>query len=196
MSLDYGINSLWPTNVMLSKIEHEELLAEVCHDIFTDYNLNDMPSDFKKDYDILTDGSKALQEFKKLVVVPTFDRYLQATFGVKIEKFTKPVYRSWLARPHSGYHIATHNHSGSSISGVFYLMCDEKGRGGELVLLDPRTNANRGYIEDLRHVFDPVYYKPRSGESVLFPSYMYHQTTPFVGAMRLAMPVDFFPEFV
>jgi hypothetical protein len=195
MSLSYGINSLWPTNVMLAKIEHQELLDEVCNCILTNYDFNSMPSDFMKDFDILRDGGEALRDFKKLVVEPLFDSYFKNTFGIGIEKFTSRRYRSWLAGPHSGYYIATHNHSGASVSAVFYLMCDTTAKGGELLMLDPRTNANRGYIDELKHVFDPVSYTPKSGEAVLFPSYLYHQTTPFLGSVRLAMPVDFFPEF-
>jgi len=33
---------------------------------------------------------------------------------------------------------------------------------------------------------------PSSGEYIIFPSYIYHYTLPFSGALRLAVPVDLF----
>ena len=82
-----------------------------------------------------------------------------------------------------------HNHSGSHLSAVFYLLCEEK-NGGNIVLHDPRTNANRGYVDDFQSMFDKVRFTPSSGDVLIFPSFLYHNVETFNGKMRLAMPVD------
>jgi predicted 2-oxoglutarate/Fe(II)-dependent dioxygenase YbiX len=71
-------------------------------------------------------------------------------------------------------------------------MCSDQYKGGELVLLDSRTNANRGYKEEFKKLFENKTYLPTSGEYLMFPSHVYHHTIPFTGSMRLAMPVDLF----
>ena len=45
----------------------------------------------------------------------------------------------------TGYMIPVHNHNQSSVSAVFYILCEEFDKGGELELIDPKTNSNRGY---------------------------------------------------
>jgi hypothetical protein len=88
--------------------------------------------------------------------------------------------------------MPVHNHAGSPISSVFYLMNEEQQAGGELVLMDPRHNANRGYQEQFKPMFENQYYAPKSGEFTMFPGFVYHHTLPFKGKIRLAMPVDLF----
>ena len=82
-----------------------------------------------------------------------------------------------------------HNHSGSHLSAVFYLLCEEK-NGGNIVLHDPRTNANRGYIDEFQSMFEKIKFTPSSGDVLIFPSFLYHNVETFNGKMRLAMPVD------
>ena len=100
--------------------------------------------------------------------------------------------RSWITGTRNGYMIPAHNHSGASVSAVFYLMCEEDNQGGELVAIDPRTNANRGYKDEFKPLFANLVYTPQSGEYLMFPSYLYHHTNVFTGSLRLAMPVDLF----
>jgi hypothetical protein len=59
-------------------------------------------------------------------------------------------------------------------------------------MMDPRANANRGYKDQFKSMFSNETYLPKSGEYLIFPSYLYHHTISFTGNMRIAMPVDLF----
>jgi hypothetical protein len=92
----------------------------------------------------------------------------------------------------SSYTMPLHNHSGAQVSAVFYLLCEEKNAGGELLISDPRFNANRGYPNKMKDSFNLEIYKPKSGEVVVMPGFLHHQVATFNGKLRLAMPVDLY----
>ena len=189
--LNNGYNALWPTTVLKSKIDNIPVLNNTVQSIFQEFNLDKPVSDFQE-FDILEDGSEAMQEFKNTVVIPAFTDYLKY-HNIDLTDFPNFKLRSWLAGARSGYMIPLHNHSGAAFSAVFYLLCDEGVSGGELMLVDPRTNANRGYnSEEYKKQFSQQTYNPASGEFVIFPGFLYHYTLPFTGSMRLAMPVDLY----
>jgi hypothetical protein len=185
-----GFNELWPTTIYLGKIEDETLLSRVCDAIFTEFDLTNPPNDFQE-YDILRDGSEVFQEFRDKIVWPAFIKYLE-NWKINIDEFPDKRLRSWLCGTYPGYVMPVHNHSGSPISSVFYLMAEESKVGGELVLMDPRHNANRSYKKQFKPLFENQYYTPKSGEFTMFPGFVYHHTLPFKGKIRLAMPVDLF----
>jgi hypothetical protein len=187
--MNKGFNQLWPTVTYLGEIDHT-ILESVCQTIFSEIDLEHPTGDFQK-FDLLKDGSEIFQQFRDTVVWPAFENYLKH-LDINIEEFPNRKVRSWLTGVYNGYAIPAHNHSGASVSAVFYLMCSDQYRGGELVLLDSRTNANRGYKEQFKKLFENKTYLPTSGEYLIFPSHVYHHTIPFTGSMRLAMPVDLF----
>jgi len=187
--MNKGFNKLWPTEIYLGEIDGD-ILDQTCQTIFTELNLDKPASDFQG-FDILEDGSEQFQKFRDTVVWPAFTRYLKEA-GIDIIEFPDRKLRSWIAGVYNGYVIPAHNHSGASVSAVFYLLCEEQDRGGELVLLDSRVNANRGYKDQFKSWFENKIYLPKSGEYLMFPSYVYHHTLPFTGKIRLAMPVDLF----
>jgi hypothetical protein len=180
-----GLHNLWPTTILIETVD----VAEAAQTILATCDLRNPPKE-DKNFDILRDVP-GLKNFRDNVVIPTFAVYLKEVFNLEIEQMEYSL-RSWLAGISGGYMIPVHNHSGAMVSAVFYLMCDEVGAGGELYLIDPRANANRGYTDSLRKIFAPELYTPKSGEAIVFPSFLYHQTLPFTGKMRLAMPVDLF----
>lgn len=185
-----GFNELWPTTVYLGKIKDQTLLDRVCDAIFAETDLTNPPNDFNE-YDILSDGSAVFQEFRDTVILPAFAQYL-LNWKIDINDFPERRVRAWLTGSYTGYAMPVHNHQGSPISSVFYLMNEEQHTGGELVLMDPRHNANRGYQEQFKHMFANQCYTPKSGEFIMFPGFTYHHTQPFKGKIRLAMPVDLF----
>jgi hypothetical protein len=190
--LEYGINKLWPTTVMLEQIENKEIIDNVAETIIANFNLQTPPID-GDDYDVLRDGGEILQDFQKLVVEPTFEKYLQEVFGLDLAGCKGHYFRAWLTGPYTGYSIRPHNHSWSCISAVFYFLCNERDVGGELILMDPRVNANRGYEEPMKSLFAEQKFLPNTYDVIMFPSFMYHYTLPFKGTLRVAMTVDFFP---
>ena len=187
--MNNGINEFWATPVYKENINDSALLDNVCNWIILNENLDKPSSDFQN-YDILNNGSEVMKEFKNSVVYPAFKNFLEY-FNLDLDKYKNIHFRSWLTGCKSGYNIPIHNHSGSIASAVFYLLCDEN-QHGELIMLDPRSNANRGFQEEFKHHFENKIYTPKSGEFVIFPGYLYHQTVPFTGSIRLAMPVDLF----
>ena len=188
--LKLGINNLWPTEVYLGEIENKSLLEQTCQTIFLNENLSSGESGNLRDVDILRDGPPEMQEFRDKIVWPAFENYL-SILDIDLEKYDDRRLKSWLTGSQSGYSITAHNHSGASVSAVFYLLCVED-NGGDLILMDPRSNANRGYKPDFQRLFENKHYSPQSGQYIMFPSYVYHHTVSFSGKLRLAMPVDLF----
>jgi hypothetical protein len=188
--MNYGMNNLWPTPVLLETIANTDILNAAVDEILTTVDLSFPPSDFQG-YDVLEEGGPALRQFKKDVVEPLFDKYLKEVYGFSLHD-TEYNLRSWMTGTGHSYMIPVHNHSGAAVSAVFYLLCEEEDKGGELFLIDPRSNANRGYLNRMKEPFAPKTFAPKSGEALIFPSYLYHQTLTFQGNLRLAMPVDLY----
>jgi hypothetical protein len=187
--MNYGLNDLWSTTVKLSKIKDKDLLDNLIQEIFASPYMNNPPSDFQ-DFDILRDTSEISRKFLKTEVAAVFDEYLQEVLGINLRNYQAYQLRSWLAGTNNSYMIPTHNHSGAALSAVFYLLTDTMGKGGEIELLDPRINANRGYDKNFKKLFDKQTLTPQSGDIIIFPSFVYHYTLPFSGSIRLAIPVD------
>ena len=187
--MNKGFNDLWPTTAYLGEID-AATLESVCQTIFSEIDLEHPASDFQG-FDILEDGGSALQHFRDAVVWPAFENYLKH-LDIDLNEFPDRKLRSWITGVYKGYMIPAHNHSGASVSAIFYLLCGEQDKGGELILLDSRTNANRGYKDQFKKLFENKTYLPKTGEFLMFPSHVYHHTIPFTGSVRLAMPVDLF----
>jgi hypothetical protein len=113
---------------------------------------------------------------------------------MSLKNFKRCSFKSWLTGAFCNYFIPTHNHAGSHLSAVFYVFSEEQDKGGELILFDPRSNANRGFINEFQNSFKYESFTPKTGDAIVFPSFLYHQTTPFLGKIRLAIAVDFFPD--
>ena len=184
------IHTLWPNQVLINNINNKEILENFTNNIFEDCNL-DKPFSEVQNTCIFENGSEIFKQFRDKIVLPAFEEYLDL-IGIDKNKFPKRKVKAWITGAKGGYMIPPHNHSGASLSGIFYILNEEKDKGGELVLQDPRNNANRGYKEEFKFLFEDKKYMPSSGEYIIFPSYIYHYTLPFSGALRLAVPVDLF----
>jgi hypothetical protein len=189
--MNLGFNELWPTTILVSEVEDKTLLNSVTSEVLA--NHVSKPSNELQHFDLLNEGGEDLLQFKIRVVEPMFDQYLRKVFNVKLSQCHDHFFKSWLTGPNSGYSIGAHNHSGAAVSAVFYLLCEEQNQGGELVLMDPRMNANRGYPIPMKTPFADAYYAPKTGQVAIFPSFVYHHAMLFRGRLRIAMPVDFFP---
>jgi hypothetical protein len=183
---------LWPTPVMKDNITDTTLLAEVVDRILITTQLEQLADNFQE-YDILkNDKSDVIQKFKNSVVIPAFEKFIEIE---EIPGYESCHIRSWVTGAKHGYVINPHNHSCSSLSGVFYLLFEEKQFGGELILQDPRFNANRSYQPNFKKWFEDLSIMPTTGDIIIFPSYLYHYTSIFTGRLRLALAVDFNPVF-
>ena len=70
---------------------------------------------------------------------------------------------------------------------------EEQDQGGELVIHDPRVNANRGFdLNKFKHFFSPIEHTPSTGDVLIMPGYVYHSVRQFHSSLRMAVPVDIF----
>ena len=178
------INIEFGTPVYDTKIR-SQAAKDTAEYILINYNSSNKKSSNVSGDNIFDD--EGLIKFKNDEVIPTFKRYC-SYFNIDLEKRDYDL-RGWVTGYGTNYAMPKHNHSGSHLSAVFYLLCEET-NGGDLVLHDPRTNANRGYKDEFLDMFKPVRITPKTGQVIMFPSFMYHNVETFNGKMRLAMPVD------
>ena len=180
----------WPTNILSGEISNKELTDRVVEHLLINYDLEHPPGDINQQ-NLFKDSF--FDEFKHEVIIPAFNIWLGQCLNSSVEELN-PNYsmRAWITGVYNGYNIITHNHSGAHLSAVFYLLNDSPEAGGEIIFFDPRGNANRGYKAAWTNYFAPVTMQVPSYTFAVFPSFLYHQTTPFGGKMRLAMPVDLF----
>lgn len=185
--LTKGFNLLWPTYVWKGRIYNKKLADTVSQHILTNYGeANKVSSNVSGD-NLFDD--KFFTEFKNDIVKPAFDDYLTIN-ETKLDRLDYDL-RAWVTGYGTSYAMPKHNHSGSHLSAVFYLLADEwEENGGKIRLHDPRTNANRGYTTQFGHFFEHMEYQPKSYDILIFPSFLYHNVETFNGKLRLAVPID------
>lgn len=169
----------------------EEFRDRLLTTIFSEYDLSNPPSDFGS-LNILNSKSEAVEEFKHQVIYPAFDEFLNESLGKKIQDWNSHNMHGWITGTGKDYSLNHHNHRGAQLSAVFYLLCEEQNHGGIISFTDPRMNANRGYDEPFFEWFEPKIIVPRSGDIVVFPSFLYHFVTTYQSNIRIAVPVDLF----
>lgn len=183
MSLKY----YWSTPIYTDTILDNKLLDKT-----TNYILSNYGDGIKVNANLLDENileNKNLLEFKDNVITPAFEEFYKKEFNVNLNE-KKYHLKAWIAGKTFSYSMPSHNHSGSQLSAVFYLLCEENDKGGELVLQDPRFNANRGYKDEYNKWFNNEIVIPQTGQFIIFPSFLYHNVKTFFGKIRLAMPVD------
>jgi hypothetical protein len=185
-----NLTHAWANPILTGNIERIDIVDELVTHILSNYDLEFPPGEINN-HNVLTDGK--FKPFLEQIVDPVFDEYLQKVIGKCLTDFPNRDYRGWITGAKTGYNMLTHNHNGSQIAGVFYLYNEQVDNGGELVLFDPRSNANRSYkMNDWGDMFNPIRIKAEPNTFIVFPSFVYHQTTPYNGNLRIAVPVDLF----
>ena len=177
---------LWPTHVGFDTFDTTDIATY----ILTNYDINNPPSE-ARDENLFDDNSLELVNFKKQVY-ETFDKYLQNTIGKKISDYDNYIMKGWITGHDYEYQMTIHNHSGAHLSGVFYVMAEDQKSGGDIVFSDPRVNSNRGYDDWFDPLFSRVKHKPKTGESIVFPSFTYHHVNPYYSNLRICVPVDLY----
>jgi hypothetical protein len=180
--------NLWQTSILIDTIDDTELL-----DSTINFLLSNKDSLVGKEY--TNDSLLELPEMKKVknkIFKPAFDKYLKQTLNKSIDDWHGHRMNSWLVSYAQGQSLSYHNHIGSQLSSVLYLISDDSDSGGEIVFTDPRQNANRGYDLKFKEWFEPLKYKPVCGQIVVFPSFLYHYVATYQNNIRLAVPTDLF----
>lgn len=184
------ITDMWPTPMLKTTMDNQYALPFLSR-LLADYNMADAPKDFGQ-VNILDNPAEEVVTFKKNVIYPAFDKFLVETLGRKISDWSSYRMHGWVAGTTKDYSTSYHNHRGSQLSAVFYLLCEEKEAGGQISFTDPRQNANRGYDESFMPWFQHMSFIPESGDLVVFPSFLYHFVSTYRSNIRLAVPVDLF----
>jgi len=184
------IKYLWPTPVYQRKM-NDSLREEFINRIMQDYDIFNPPSDYSKT-NILENETAEVQQFLYGEILPSFEEFAKLTLDRNLSDWKSYKLNGWITGSSKNYSMNLHNHSGAQFSAVFYLLCEEENRGGEIVFTDPRHNANRGYDRAFSKWFEPLQIIPKSGDILIFPSYLYHTVLTYHSNLRIAMPVDLF----
>lgn len=186
--MDIETFSLWPTPIYKLNtkdwLDVSEIYTELlCNISFKDTQLlqfnnidsNDIP---------LTQSILQIQHEK---VWKSLEEFCGRGFREKIQS-------SWMFYSKTGEGLEPHLHSGSALFTSALYLTDSS---SDLVLLDPRFNACRGYPEDVRHKhFSPFRIKPKAGDLYLFPCYVQHHVASGPTIPRLSILTDYYFETV
>jgi hypothetical protein len=185
------IEQLWSTPFMKTRMD-ENLVETITEKIFLNYNLRD-PNKIVSNFNgnIFDDESAEIINLEKFMY-KMFDSFLHETLNKKMSDWKSYKFYGWLTSSNKGYSLSHHNHKGSQLSAVLYFLCETDINGGKVIFTDPRSNANRGFDNQFNQWFEPLIITPKTGDVVIFPSYLYHFVETYDGNIRLAMPIDCF----
>jgi hypothetical protein len=177
---------LWPTIGGLGKFDSLELAQY----ILANYDLDNAHGN-SGSYNLFDDNTSYMQDFKK-TAYNAFDSYLKEIIGKEISDWNSYEMKGWITGHGADYSMTIHNHAGAHLSGVFYVMAEDQKAGGDIVLSDPRSNANRGYDEWFDPMFARKHHTPKTGDYMIFPSFTYHHVNPYYSDLRICIPVDLY----
>lgn len=172
---------------MVEEVSDNELMSDVTTFLLS--NRTELVNKENRNSSIL--NTPELSELKNKVFLPTFDKYLKETCNRSLNDWSYNL-NGWLASYGEGQSLNYHNHRGSQLSSVLYIIADDKDDGGDILFTDPRQNANRGYDMKFNSWFESFRLKPKCGQIVVFPSFLYHYVETYRSNIRLALPVDCF----
>ena len=184
MTLKSGLNYNWSTPIYKTSINCVEL-SSLLNQVMNTENVSTPQSDFNDGS--LTDRIPLLKTLAEI----KYTEFFKDALGMDLKDFDYG-FKSWLTGSKNGYSMDIHNHSGAPFVSVIYLLAEEQNQGGELVMYDPRTNANRGFNSEFQHMFSPIEHMPQSGDVLIMPGYVYHSVRQYYSSLRLAVPVDIF----
>jgi hypothetical protein len=178
------ITTEWPTHVLHKNIEDVAYCEELFQYLMSTYG-TEWPNSFSQT-DILTDKKHAnpILEQAGWFIFDNVSKFFQKAFSTVPKHIIKT-----FATNHTN--IGLHQHQGSLISGVFYVYCNS----GQLRLHDPRVNAQRGYPNSLQDYFKPKVIEPKTGDIVIFPSFLQHEVANNTSKEpRIILPFDVFGD--
>lgn len=187
------ILQLYPTAVMKGKFD-ESIVAPVAEELLTKL-------DFKSGGDLSDENLldpvhnlPVLSDFFYTHGLPKFKEYTEQCYNYTLDPNAFK-FKAWGINGADQYSLGFHNHSGSQLSAVFYILVDDaKKYGGKFKFHDPRFNANRGLLDEFKVQHQDFEVVPETGGFIIFPSYLYHSVTTFYGRIRLLIPVDMFSK--
>lgn len=188
-----GMNQLYPTPVLYDVMD-SDIQQTIVDGLLQHPELRLTHALAGTQADIFKHDHEFLQKFATELVEPVFDRYLRETMNSGLADFPYSFYSGWQLGYAGMYNMPMHNHRNSHVTSVFYFLTEPASLGGDMVLVDPRHNANRGCHEKQTPWFDYTVHQPTSGDYLVFPSFLYHFVRPHTGDLRLGIAVDLFLE--
>jgi len=178
----------WPTHVYTDNIHDDEYTLGLYQKLIAEYSNTDWPTSFSNK-NLLSNNNPIFQKAKDFIL-KKIDYYIHRVF-----KISNPTIhtRLFCTNHHT---IGMHQHSGSVVSGVFYVAVNEQSKS-VLKLHDPRINAVRAYPPEYQEYFEPMVLQPKMGDIVIFPSFLQHEV-PFnqnPNEPRIIMPFDVFADY-
>lgn len=158
--------------------------------ILTNFNVSGPPSANYKQVELLELNDPVVERFRTEILVPTINNYLSKVYDTTLDNYPDHLIRSWIAGYHDGFGLVNHNHPAAQVSAVFYVMAEEIVNSGVVTFIDPRANSNRGYDEHFQKFFNDENLAPKTGDFLVFPSYVYHHVWPYYSGLRISVPVD------
>ena len=157
---------------------------------------NVQPEMFESRYDLFTWPESCVQELRKFVLESVF-RVAMAAAETPADEFARLRLNNhtWFHITRDSGYFVSHNHALASWSAVYCVTdgAGEGSRGGLLRLFDTRTGAD-AYLDPatqrLRQPFvvGDLELQLRPGQLVVFPSYLFHEVTPYYGpAVRITV---------
>jgi transposase len=166
--MELGINNLWPTEVLYERFTNFKELENLQNYILSDY--------FSSSVNLTNSDKNCLFDFNN-EITDNIDNYKLKSWirGIKDKNSFLPY----------------HNHHNSLLTSLFYILIDENDNNGQLIAFDPRVNANRGYFtESFKNKFKNVEFSPKTGDILIFPSFLYHHVEKNNNSTRILIAVD------
>jgi hypothetical protein len=184
------IKKLFVTDILIDNFLEYDRLPELTTELLINNSGNE-ENDLVDSINLFDCNLPELENFKNSIIIPSFKKYLKEIFNIADFEGR---FKSWSWISNKG-NMNVHNHSGAHISGIFYILTDNK--NGKLKFHDPRVNANRGY--NVRREFSKYFMDetivPNTGDYIIFPSYLYHSVVE-VNNTRISLPVDLYINHV
>lgn len=137
----------------------------------------------------LKSGNEACSFVSSLIEVAA-ELYVKEILST--EQNVKVLQHIFLLFGKKGNSVPTHNHKNSHLTAVLYVDVPD----GELVLYDPRSNANRGYPNEFNCMFESWRLMPKVGDLILMPSFVYHESLVSMSDIpRIAFVSDILIQF-